>query len=405
MADEGLKIPSWIDKDFVQKALREGERDSSLTVTSFEIKPANAAGDGYSSDMFRLTAKLSDTQERQMIIKCHPQGGLREVLMKNMNTFNKESRMFTETLAMMNRLLQRALPGEYQPLTAKLLYHGNNPLTFLVLEDLRPSGFVMANRQQGLDLAHCSLIMKKLAQFHAASVALHEQNPSTLEYYSESGFREQSKAQLEAFLINTLTLLAKEVSTWKGYEKYVSKLENMKNNFTDRLIQTCKRKEDEFNVLIHGDFWTNNMLFRYSGNTVKDIRFVDLQLVHYTSFALDLHYFFYTSPSDEVRVSHMDRLIEEYHTNLTDTLRILGCSRKISLSQLQRTFKEYAIYGLFAAVGVMPIVLSDPEHGFDIEKSLTVSDSAQANRGLFSNERYVRIMKRLLPIFEENDVL
>lgn len=44
----------------------------------------------------------------------------------------------------------------------------------LVIEDLAPLGFRMADRQTGLDLEHCILAMKGLAKFHASSVAVCE---------------------------------------------------------------------------------------------------------------------------------------------------------------------------------------------------------------------------------------
>ena len=58
------------------------------------------------------------------------------------------------------------------------------------------------------------------------------------------------------------------------------------------------------NVLNHGDFWINNMMFQYDGTATtnpQDIRLVDLQICRFSSQALDLQYFVVTSIQEQVR--------------------------------------------------------------------------------------------------------
>lgn len=74
----------------------------------------------------------------------------------------------TDTLDKMNKLL-----GPKYRLSGKGLYVQENP-TLLVIEDLAPLGFRMADRLAGLDLTHSTLALHGLARFHAASVAVIE---------------------------------------------------------------------------------------------------------------------------------------------------------------------------------------------------------------------------------------
>lgn len=77
----------------------------------------------------------------------------------------------SETLPHMSRLLN-GFGGIL--LAARCFHVQREKPVFLILEDLAPKGFRMADRQTGLDLDHCLLAIRNLAAFHASSVALVE---------------------------------------------------------------------------------------------------------------------------------------------------------------------------------------------------------------------------------------
>lgn len=54
------------------------------------------------------------------------------------------------------------------------LLHAEFSKSYLIMEDLTPRGYVMANRRTGLDLPHSLLAIRSIARFHAASVAVCE---------------------------------------------------------------------------------------------------------------------------------------------------------------------------------------------------------------------------------------
>lgn len=59
-------------------------------------------------------------------------------------------------------------------LSGRCYYSQQNNPPILVLEDLAPLGFRMADRQAGLDLDHCTLVIRNVAKFHASSLLLCE---------------------------------------------------------------------------------------------------------------------------------------------------------------------------------------------------------------------------------------
>jgi hypothetical protein len=56
-------------------------------------------------------------------------------------------------------------------------------------------------------------------------------------------------------------------------------------------------------------YGTWDILFRYS-DVPEELRFVDFQLLHFFSPAIDLQYFFSTSLCEEVQEYNLDRLME-----------------------------------------------------------------------------------------------
>ena len=173
------------------------------------------------------------------------------------------------------RLLDDKSPGEFQPFTARCLYyHTGSTAIALVLEDLKEQGFRMADRRVGLDMQHCLLVMKAIAQSHAASAVLHLKDPQTFKPFSE---RYHNRKTIELIFQTTLENLAKEVEKWPIFnDRFASKLHRVADKAVDLLIKFLRRDEDDFNVFVHGDLWVNNIMFRYSDVTdeVVDVRYV-----------------------------------------------------------------------------------------------------------------------------------
>lgn len=116
----------------------------------------------------------------------------------------------TDTLAQMNDLLGPDCP----PLNGRGLYTQRQNPPLLVIEDLAPLGYRMADRQAGLDMDHCLLAIRNLAKFHASSVALFERNPSQKSRYTTGIFDERQPAEMRVFFEQGLKQLGHEIKNW-----------------------------------------------------------------------------------------------------------------------------------------------------------------------------------------------
>ena len=176
------------------------------------------------------------------------------------------------------RLLDDKSPGEFHPFTARgLYYHSGSPATAIVLDDLKEQGFRMVDRTVGLDMQHCLLVMKAIAQSHAASAVLHLKDPQIFKPFSESVYCERQRKILEVVYQSNLKSLAKEVEKWPFFnDRFACKLHRVADKAVDFLFKLLERDDDDFNVFVHGDLWVNNMMFRYCDDTdeVVDVRYV-----------------------------------------------------------------------------------------------------------------------------------
>jgi hypothetical protein len=177
-----------------------------------------------------------------------------------------------------HRLLEDKSPEEFQPFTARCLYYqSGSPAAALVLDDLREQGFRMADRRVGLDMQHCLIVMKALAQSHAASVFLHLKDPEIFKPFSKIFYCERQRTATEMIFQSTLKGLAKEVEMWPLFkDRFACKLHKVADKAVDFLFKVTERNDDDFNVFVHGDLTKINMMFRYSDDTdeVMDVRYI-----------------------------------------------------------------------------------------------------------------------------------
>jgi hypothetical protein len=190
--------------------------------------------------------------------------------------FEWESGAFMTIIPAVYRVLEGKSPGEFQPCAPRCLYyHTGSPSSAIVMDDLKEQGFRMADIIVGLDMKHCLLVMKTLAQSHAASAVLHLKDPEIFKAFGESFYCERNRKFMEPLLRSFTKGVAKEVENWPLYsDRFASKLHRLVDKAMDIMIKDLERNDDDFNVFVHGDLWVNNMMFRYSDDTdeVVDVR-------------------------------------------------------------------------------------------------------------------------------------
>lgn len=390
----GKDEPEWINEELIQDALHVD--DQAVQVKTISISRATAPGDNYCSVLYRVTATLHDGEDRSLLVKASPEGeGFADAVMKS-GIFGIETTMLADVIPAMQALLQRASPTYCPPIAARCLMHGKTPAPFLVLEDLKPLGFRLAQRQRGLGLRHGLMAIRALARYHAATAALLEKDPSIGNGFVNPISEEDTT--WDPFITCSFQMAADVCKKWPGYEEYAECLEQLKPKGKEFLAKLNNPLPGRFKVIIHGDFWTNNMMFQYDDDDdgkLKGFRMVDFQISHVASPVVDIQYFLNTSLSDEVSRNHEALLLREYYLSLTETLQQLG-TQGPSFDELKQDMDTCGVLGVYSTVAVWPIARAEKTPDLDAQ---AVGDSA-GSFAMYDNELTKRWFHYILPEYK-----
>ncbi|XP_062565527.1 uncharacterized protein LOC134227858 [Armigeres subalbatus] len=403
-------IPSWMIKEYFVDAVAQKLQidENDVQISGFHVEPATESGDNYASKLYRVAIETSSadgsTKKFKLIVKALADLGLAEEMLQVMNIFPKESAMYSDLLPKFEAMYrEKGVDINFGP---KCLKHSTKPTDIIVMEDLCDSGFKMANRRQGLDRPHVDLFLKKLAKLHAASAVYHEKNGDYSAQFQKGMYAEESmvlfEAQMQSYMESVIQIIRKH---WPNGDFYAEIMNDFGFNMFFEMINVVKADPNGFNVLNHGDAWCNNFLFRYGAdNTVEEITMVDFQLSVWSSPAIDLHYFIFTSINPTVRMPQLNSIISFYHRNLVDNLQLLGYSKSIpTLKDLHLDYIDKILYGFSSAFSVLPICLMDKTENASIDTMMSEGEAGHTFREkMYGNPAYVNQLEELLPYFYDN---
>ena len=302
------------------------------------------------------------------ILKIPLPSGESEMIDSLWSLFPKETLMYRKILPRFEKLYRdHGVDITFGPKYYDLPRNDNIDDNVLLLEDLSQRGFGLQNRLEGLNLKYTENVLEKLAAFHAVSARYVEVYGPYEVMFEQHMFSEETRPLYENVKINYFYDYAK---TYKDHEKYIDLLvtiqdnfklysifqlkfkhfqPNVLDNYLDKCIAASSIDFGEFNVLNHGDFWLNNVLFQNcSENQKLETYFIDFQLCKYGSPTLDLYMFLLSGISLDIKISHFDYFIKFYHDNLLKYLQILKYNGKPpTLKELQLMLLKYGYMGRY----------------------------------------------------------
>ncbi|CAG7718807.1 unnamed protein product [Allacma fusca] len=346
-----------LGKEYLENAL-------GYSVDKFELTAGSNLGDGYTCALLRVDVwKVYDEpgDPISIIVKCYPLNESRQEFLESWNIFKVELGMYERVIPALTKFLEILPESERMPLPFAPMIFGQyikpedrlslgRPLkpsdNSIVMPDLRkmPKGpFILRDRFLGFDLDHCMLVIENQARLHAIAWAykskrghdsLHEEFP-----FLDNKFGEL----LKAFSSYTEANIRTNEALFHDRPEILGALEHLKSIYAsvEELYYECgvnhKEKghtkdnilkvpgeivQDEvpWRTLLHGDCWSNNMMFRYDEETGRPVQviFIDLQISRESDPMIDISYALFTSAQLDVRRKHLKSMLHVYFDTFTE---------------------------------------------------------------------------------------
>ncbi|XP_037953864.1 uncharacterized protein LOC119684006 [Teleopsis dalmanni] len=403
--------PAWLTCGYLEHKLQIYHNNTSLKIINLEIVPATAQGENYLSIMWRIKVSYSvqykkDMQTSSYIAKtCFQDNSVSANVINEFNMFPHEMKIYEKILPKLTEILKEI--GYEHKMFADAVYvdYENSAIIF---EDLSTQNFVTADRVTCLDMEHVKVVLSTLAKFHAAGAVLNERMPGIFAQNYDRGMMNRRTTAFQPKIEGVLTALARYVESESDLkEKYYEKLSTLITRAMEYGARVFDVNDQHFMTLVHGDFWTSNIMFRYSDNVPISIVPVDFQFSVWTSPAIDLHYFFNTSLQEDLRLYKQPELIQFYYYNLANTLRSIKYHGHIpSLFDFKIQVEMRSFLALTSAFIYQPVMICEETEDASFKNLVSNSEEGiRFKKTLFRNERVQKNLKRLLPIFDQKGLL
>lgn len=135
---------------------------------------------------------------------------------------------------------------------------------YLVLEDLNTRDFKLWDKRKTMDDDHLHLVLENLAKFHAASICIKKKRLDVWEKLTADlngawktffGRTEFCDAIID--MAKTLDFL------FEDKEDVLERFKMFRDTEMKEFLRDFCNRIDSDSVIVHGDLWSNNILFRY----------------------------------------------------------------------------------------------------------------------------------------------
>nr|XP_021198182.2 uncharacterized protein LOC110382040 [Helicoverpa armigera]XP_021198183.2 uncharacterized protein LOC110382040 [Helicoverpa armigera]XP_021198184.2 uncharacterized protein LOC110382040 [Helicoverpa armigera]XP_049706343.1 uncharacterized protein LOC110382040 [Helicoverpa armigera] len=366
-----------LTKDRLSKALTDWFNEPH-TFTHWEYVSETGKGDSYLSELIRIRIHGMNQNEVanhvQVILKNIPKSISRRLTFRSAEFFENEINFYEKVLpALLEFQSSKNVKDPFDKYARLFLTYSDGTNDVICLEDASIYNFGSAVRQEGIDIDHCKLTFKVLAQFHALSFAMKDQKPEEFNkiktqvrelYYHDRlwGWYTRFWKRISGIAIDAVE---------KEYPDsiYVEKIKKfaVPERYQDMIDAATKTGDN--GVISHGDSWTNNFLYKYVQEKPVDAKIIDFQLSRCATPVLDVAFMIYGCTTQDLRDKHYEDLLKYYYEVLSTQIREMGSdpSKVYSWELFMSEIKKYSFFGLAFSFESTPVIVLAPEDAIDME--------------------------------------
>ncbi|KAL5293109.1 hypothetical protein ACFFRR_011718 [Megaselia abdita] len=344
----------------------------NVDVNSMDFFPGSNPGDNYMTVVKRVLVKgtVNNTDfQKNFIIKRQIPSLSRRQLYRCDEAFKNEISAYNHVIPLLKQY-----SGKDSPFPICFFAGHDSDGEIIILDDLKQLGFQMKNRLDDMDFEHCTVVMKELSKWHAASILSKRTNPdyekhtsrlSEIVYCQEA---EHFYKQIYNSSINDTIESLNRSNTDGQLTEPIQKLETFRNKLFDLIKKyVTEGNNSPTTVICHGDLWVNNIMFKWNSQGMPiECKFFDLQAMRCTSPAFDILHFIFTSTKRSLRDSHLTNLLNIYISSLHDEFNRNAPSEDceaikelFSFEMIKKEVFKYILYGLAVAMWILPAVTFD----------------------------------------------
>ncbi|XP_065571953.1 uncharacterized protein LOC136034604 isoform X4 [Artemia franciscana] len=383
-----------------------------------EITRASAPGDNYACVVYSVSATRMNGSKVVGFAKGIPDSPASRMFVEAMLIQDKEVKVYEELLeSLRDTIKKKNATDKIHIKTPRLLYgrcdvgsqyvfslsskdennsssrstnSGNDEIaqnsseTILVLENLQFNKFRMNDKFAGCDLAHVRVALKALAHYHASTSALMRESttpPKNLSWLTMEGI--DMKMDMGEILKKMLPTRIELLKTL-GEGEFACKLEKCLPVIVESFNPLNAGTHGPMEVILHGDFWNNNMLFKYSkDNEPEDIRIVDWQMPRLGHPTADIAYYLFANTTSDFRTEHQATVLKEYFDEYVSSLSLLGHTLGgYHFDLFMKDWRENLIFGTVLALIALPFILMKKEDASEFQEQMesiemNAADSAE----------------------------
>lgn len=400
----GFCLPDWLTANFLQSCLRTDETNfGNIEVTRFSVEHAVPAGNNYGSQLFRVKLNYKKSVEDDceysfsLIIKAPLVAGFIEKIGGEFSNemYKKEPNYYNKFITETYRLSKHDIVPKH--------YKSQNPLV-LVLEDLKNSEYVMADRHELLDKEHCELYILASAKLHALSIAVNQTNPEIIQSLVFEGemFKAQAKAMFSNMLSKSLSCMIAYLEETPDCKQYSDVLKQFSIAEIVEAFDQMEKADGKLKAVVQTDPWCTNMMFKYDETKqVSKIKLLDFQGLKFVTPVTELVTFCWASVKPEVREQHLTGFYKLYCDSINKQLEELKCAQRLSLQDLTEDLVELSPLILMVVCCMVPFCIFDGVGDInamlmndDASKPIKETSMYELYKGKTFNKYYPMIIKQ-----------
>ncbi|KAI5643443.1 ecdysteroid kinase domain-containing protein [Phthorimaea operculella] len=364
-----------LTNEFLSTSLSKWFKEE-VKFTHWEHVGKTGEGDSYLSELMRIKiygcTKNGDSRHVQVILKNIPKNVCRRLTYRSDEFFKNEISFYDNVLlSLLKFQSSKNMTDPYKGYVDVFFSHFDKTKGVISLMDATLENYQGLVRQGGTDFEHCKAAFKALAQFHAMSFAMKDQQSEEFDKIKNALFETYYDDRLKEWYLDFWAIICgiavdaveKEFPN-TIYEKKIKKFAVPETY--DDMIRAVK--ENKNGVISHGDTWITNFLYKYENSKPVDTKIIDFQLARCANPVLDLTFFIYSCTDQEMRLKHYDDLLSHYYTVLSTQIREMGSDpdKVYSLNQFMDDMKKYSYFGLGFSFESTPFTVLDNEDNFDM---------------------------------------